>query len=522
MMRVHARRGLWIVVGALFLAPAAAFAAKLKVLPVGLSLTDNARAHAGRVQLVVESAIKRSPRHEYVDPIQKLDPAGIEARAIAKTRGQDAFNDGKRQFEEEGGGLESLNRSIVAFEESWLPETFPALTKTLALRAAARWAEEPVATKRDLQALLALDPKIEFPKEAVAPEMATAIAQARETVLGENKGTLDISTEPVVARVFVDGVARDTTPATVRGLVGSEREHYVTLVAPGYAVVQQKVIVKAGSTLRVQLTPLDRARAYLTFTDRIQKNFGENEEATHAMPLANASQADEVLVTGVRRQGGRVTVTLHRIAARDGHVLSIEEAEFGENDPQFSQRVDGFVTKALATDRPRGAKETPLGLRSGIGKMVSSVGKISENSVKWSLGISGAVLVVAGVSTGIAALDGERQLRLTPQLDPRLASLRSSVFSKALAADILTGVGLGASIGWAWLQFGKQFAKKSALEAPPVLEQKKDAPPPEPEKKEKRRDEDDPFALTEPPPSPWETFVAPIAGGGYFGVQGEF
>lgn len=507
-----------VLVGLLLLLAPGLARAKTRVLPVSITLTDNAKAQTAQVQYILESAVRRSARHDYVDPVEKFDSVGVEQRRQNLQKAADAMAFGKRAYEnlEEGLGIESFNRAIAAYQDSALWDNFRDLSQAEVMRILVRWADDPVGTKKELGALVSMDPRAEFPPDLTPPDLAAEVQKARDARQSEAKFSLDVSTDPVASRVFVDGAYRGTSPTSVRGLTGGD--HYLSLVAPGYTVVQKKVRAGPGATATVTLKPAERARPFLTFLERITKGFGENEEVTAARVLARASDSDEVMVASVSRQSGKLSVAMHRVAAKDGHVLAVEQAEIAENDPQFAARVDALATSALALDRPRGKDGEPVGIQTGLRKMVSDVFKISENSVKLGAGITGAVLLTGGLIVGGVALSRESDLRRTPQTAPELRQKRDGVFHTALASDLLTGCGLVAGGVWGWLQFGKKFAKKSDLETPPVLEQKKDAPPP-PEKK--KPDEDDPFAFLAPLPGV-EAFVFPTLGGGLVGVRGSF
>lgn len=528
MLRRILARSILTAFAALSLAPAASAApqAKPKVLPVAVTLTDNARAYTGRVQTAIEAALRKSARHEAQDPIERFDPGGIGERKKAAERAAEQMAAGRKDYDglEDGMGLDHFSKAVEACEESALWETFPTLTRALAMKILIRWNEDPAMAKRDIPALLALDPKIEFPKDLVSPDLAAELQRQREALKAEKAFPLDIATEPVPARVYVDGVYRDTSPVTVRGLASGE--HYVTLVAPGYQVLSQKVVARAGASATITLRPLDKARPHLTFMERITKGFGEPDEVNAASVLGRSTGADEVIVAGVRRQGGRVTVQLHRIATKDGHVAAVQELEVAEKDEALGARVEQFAARALASDRERGSGNTPLGLRTGLGKVVSEVGKISEGSVKIGLGVTSLVLVTTGAILGGVAYSREEELRKTPQTTAGVQDKADSVFSMAIASDVLVGTGLVAGGLWAWLQFGKLAAKKREIEAPPVLEQKKDdMPGGEPEKK-KKADDDDPFADADRDDRPvlgsLDPLFAPLTGGAYVGLRGEF
>lgn len=499
-------------------AATAAPSAKKKLLPVAVTLSSNAEGHAAQVAYVVESAVRRSLRHEYLDPVEKFDPDGVTSRATNRRRAEDAVAFGRKQYEslDEGLGIESFNRAISAYEQSALWDTFRGLSHATVMRILVKWAEDQTVTRREIVRLLAMDPRAEFPPELTPPELAAEVKRAREVRNNEPKFAIDVNSEPVASRVYVNGVFRGTTPASVRGL--TQGEHYLTLVAPGYKMVQKTVMVGPGATATERLEPAERARPFLTFLERIRTGFGGAEEVNASRVLARATGADEVLVVGVTRNAGRLTIEMHRLVTSDGHAVAVDSINVAENDPQLAVRVDELATRVLANDRPRGEHGKPLGVRTEIQKMVDGLTSVSDETVRLSVGIGAGVLVASGVVLGVLANQKEAELRALYQKDPRVGPLSSSGFTMALTSDLLTGAGLIAASTWAWMQFGRKATAKTEMTPPPVLERSRPSDPPKEEKKKKKSDEWDPWAAQDSGPA----WVRPTVGFGSLGVEVGF
>lgn len=508
-------------------APAApAPAKKAKALPVALALTPNAQGQAAQVGYIVESAVRRSLKHEFVDPAEKFDPTGVGYRLEKQTRARDAVAFGRRAYEnlEDGLGIESFNRAISAFEESALWENFQGLSGATVLRILVKWSEDQTETRKEVARLMAVDPRIEFPPDLTPPELAAEVTRAREQRKNEEKFSLDVSTEPVAARVYVDGVYRGTSPTSVRGLVGGE--HYLSLVAPGYSVIQKKVRAGPGATTTETLKQADRSGPFHVFLERIKKGFTNKDEVNAAQLLGRLATADETLVVGVSRNAGRVTIEFHRIVVSDGHVISLGTLDLAENDPAFATKVDEAAKKVLATDRERGTNNAPLAVRSELANFVDNISNVSPDKIRIGVGVTGGVLMLAGLGLGLSASAQETELRALPQRNPNVDQISSSGFAKAVTADVLLGVGAVAVGTWAWLQFGKAASAKADLPPPTVLEKPKAAPPP-PEKKEpekdKRIDEWDPFAAASDEESGMTAgLFAGFGSTNVVGVQGTF
>lgn len=496
---------------------------KSRLLPTALALSDNAQGHAAQVAYIMESSVRRSKRHVYVDSFETFDPNGVVERAENRRKADDALAFGRKQFEdfEDGQGIESFNRAIALYEQSGLWNTFRDLTQANVMRLLVTWPKERTIGRREIARLVAMAPRVEFPPDLTSPELAADVQRAKDIADAETKVSIDVSTEPVSARVYVDGVFRGTAPTTVRGLVPGE--HYVSFVAAGYKVVQRTVLVGAGATATETLQPVESAQNVLSFLERIRVNFRDPAEVAAAQVLARAASADEVLVAGVRRTGSTLTIEMHRIVATDGHAIAVESMDVNERDPDLALKIDALAARVLANDRPRDGQGRPLPVRTQTEKILKDISSVSGESVRLVVGIGAATLVTSGVVLGFLSRSTEADLRPLQQLDPRVDDLSSSGRSMALAADILVGTGLVAGSVWAWLQFGSKARAKGEI-APdatparrPSPEEKKD---PEKKKPEKKQDDGvwDPWASEGSAPA----WVRPTIGFGHVGLEGGF
>lgn len=501
-------------------APAAG--GRLKLLPVTLSLTDNAEAQAAVVGMTIEAAARRSNRHTFVDPVERFDAEGQKKRQEKVVRADDAMAAGRRAYEnlDSGLGIEFFDSAARALEETGLWETFPKLSQANIMRIIVRWADDPPGARKELQRLLAVDPTVELDADLTPTDMQAEATRIRQQRASEPKYGIDVSSTPVAARVYVDGKPRGTTPASVKGLTGGD--HYVTLVAPGYNVEQQLVRAGPGASTLVRLTPTPTARPFLSFLDRLKKSFGDQEEVTTARVMGRVLETDELLVAGVKRSAGKLVVEFHRISIKDGHVLAVGSIETSEADPALAAKVDAAATLLLSKDRPR-ANGQPVGLRSDAETAIRKALDIPEETIKTGLLVASGSLVGLGVLFGILAAGTAGEFAMLPQTDPTLGDVAGRGRGQAIAADVFVGVGLLAGVGWGWLEFGKPLQNRSQLTTPPVLEQRRDEPPPETPKPRKR--EDDPFDARNGRPEDGARVgvaVWPVAGGASIALGGTF
>lgn len=498
-----------------------------RVLPVAVVVEGNALAQAARVQEILNTVLQGDDRFEALDSFAIFDPMGLEYRKDQQERGSDALRHGREAFDslDLDLGVEFLERSISAFEESALWETFPSLVDAMALRIIIRWSDDLGRSRSDIEKLVAIAPEVEFPFELTPGDLQAEVQRAKENLLGTRRYNLDVNTSPVSARVYVNGEFKGYSPLTVRGLV--KGEHYVSLVAPGYRVDQQRVPVGAGASHSVTLAHADRSAPFHTYLARIIENFGEDLELPHAQNLARVADADQLLVAGVSREQGRIRLDLHRVARSDGHVLAMESAQFAENAPDLDERIEAMTFRVLARDRARQSNGDPRTFKSGFAAFVESITPSEPTLRIGTLALSGALLV-AGGTVGIVAQKQHSDFRALPQTSPELDARISSGRAAAITSDILIGLGLVAGGTWAWLQFGRKDATPPPASNDPLIDSVPVAGPPV---------DDDPFASLPQPAAPVSSapapvmddvmgsisvFASPALEGGVLGLKGSF
>jgi hypothetical protein len=510
---------------------------KPRIVPIVFPESDNASAAAARLSYIAESVIRRSSSYELVDVLAKLDPAGTQTRTEMAGRGHDAVKLGRQQYDaiENGLGIESFDRALNSFPDSALWQNSPTASGSLesnirgyehaaTMRILLRWADDSVGSKKDtrheITNLLTIDLKAEFPRDLPLPaDLAQEIQHQRESLSSGPRTSFDIGAEPASARIYIDGVYRGTTPTSVDGLIPGD--HFLSLVSPGYEVVQHIIHVAPGGTLTETLKPTDKGRQYLQLVEELRRGFFEPEEISAAQALGQLLGADEILGISVSRHEGMIAATLHRIQVVDGHAAAYAELPgVPEGDPLLPRRVAARTQDLLSRDLPHCDGRPCSFPKPGGGSDTLPAAKIGT-------GVTSLALLATGISLAVAAKVRSNQFVKLPQTDPTLRAQGSSVFATALASDICNGLGLVSAGIWAYIAFGVPYAQRADVFHPSPLDVPKDAVPPSPteQKPEKKKTSDDPFDAEAPAPPAAPSFLvfgAPSPGGLTFSLMGSF
>jgi hypothetical protein len=449
-------RGIAFLAAALTCGSTAASAeARPGVLPVVVPLGEESASAAGAVRTVLVQALRSTPRHELVHPVDAFDPEGLRARDAALKEAAAAMAAGHRAFEalEDGLGSADFARAETAYAAAG-PNAMSTLVQARVLRLAVRWPEDPASVRRALPDLFSLAPEPVFPPDFTPPDLAQEAARARESVRTASKGSLDVTSTPTGAQLFVDGVARGTTPTSLADLAPGE--HQLALFLPGHRWHHAAATVGPNTRASYTLDPTPQGRALLALQSRLAAQFDKPEECDAVREAAGALPAAELLVAGVRRDGRRWDVSLQRFALPDGHVQATESVTLLADAMDRDKLLQAALSKLLAKDRPRGPGGAPVGLRSGLSQTLLAAADIRATVLRPVLGVAALALVAGGVGVGLQARQAERTLRATPQSDGSLEMRQWDVFQKAVLSDGLTAAGLVAGAAWGWWRFGRR------------------------------------------------------------------
>jgi hypothetical protein len=411
-----------------------------------LPLNENAAPapELGSLAAYTEQAVLHStPRFSLLVLRDALDPEGAKVH---------------RAFEEEGSGelraaqvfLDQLDsqqasaqadRAIAALEHTDLTRNFGKLIRARVLKLAAQLANgETRAVHQGLEALIYLQPKVELPANYFTPEVLARAAQLRRDASRVAIGKLEVQTTPPGASVYVDGQYRGVAPMVVTGL--TPVEHQVSVAAPGYALEQDRG--RRGGASFV-LRPAQGLPRYQAFQEKLRKATSQKERFAQARLFAQSLGADQALLISVRPDlnPGRAAVTLVRMDVQKDQSLGYQQLAVDRREPagaQAEQSLHWLLNEEGGVGLPPPEAEAPRRTSS------SPQGVFTLSHVL--LG-AGALLVIAGVSFGVAALSQQHQYSQVNTIGASAARPYQEAGQRAaLISDVLNGLGIvGLGVG---------------------------------------------------------------------------
>jgi hypothetical protein len=456
------------------LPPAAAPTLTVLVVPLDAA----ARAQLPQLTYQAEQAVESAGRFRLVRLSDALDAQGARERDAKAAEAAAAFQEGQKAYDEldTQKALQQFDKAAQLYEGSDLSRHYMEMSRARVMKIAAYVANgDNKAFVKELKEVLARNPRAEFSSNFFPPDELALVEKTRRSIQGEATRTLEVKTGEVSAQVFVDGQFHGASPTTLSGLTSAE--HFVTAVAPGFALAQGRFRGEAALTLQ----PLATEPRLREWVDRISSapESADRDAALRELgTLAGTQQVLGLLVRGTPSAGAQDAIAI-RLETSNGHNLGYAVAPLPLSGDAGNAALQTLLASVLLTDAPRGKEGRPV---KHYAMAAPSTGRKTAGYV---LLATGAALVAGGVYFGLEASSKADDFKKLPQTDPRAEKLRSDGKTYALVADvgILAGVvSAGAGTFLAFLGGGEDEdsgAPKPRAAPPPPRQET--APTPRPE-----------------------------------------
>lgn len=449
--------------------PPVAFAASERLLPhvvLGatgprvavfvVGLDPKSRQHATELEQAAEGAAERSGRFQLVPSQDAANPTFAKAREDKLEQAQAKVTQGKKDLDdlEAMKAVEEFTAALELLKETDSTRDARALLDAWLWKASAHaTAGENAPAKKEMEALLALDPKVEFSSSYFSPDLIK-FGEAQRKLAENAKGELTVRTEPPGARVWVDGQYRGTSPVLVAGLAAGK--HLVAATQGGYALAQ--VELSPGEHL-VRLEPAELAGSLKKASAVVAADPEGPGRDLGAKDLGRALGVDQVLLVVAKKSpaGEQLDVIALRLEVRDGHNDSFRQKTLKVGD---EGALNDFFDLLYAKDDPRD------------GKSPRTHFKDSGSSAKTAIGVSlmgvGVAAAATGAVFGVMALNQSNQFKETPQVQTmKSQTLASQGRTYAWVADISFIVAGVTAIAGTVLVLTDKAESGEELSAPP-------------------------------------------------------
>ncbi|MDO8526522.1 MAG: PEGA domain-containing protein [Deltaproteobacteria bacterium] len=255
----------------------------------------------------------------------------------------------------------------------------------------------------DFKKVLTLHPLYQLDPKGFAPSIQKLFAEARESFDQSAGGTLEVTTDPKVAEVYLNGIYQGVAPLFLTPLPPGE--YRITLKANNYETVHKTVLLVAGNNIKVsgrlRWENADKSKSK-TNLESVQSSRHQIEEGTRTADLL---KVDKVLLVNV--DNATIVLRLVDRKYRAGHNPIVIERS--ENSEQLEKNLDQTARFILAQTELDLLKNPTAHLDpDGVGSPIllgRPRKKISKGLLFGGLGVVGLAGLVAGILAATAGGD---------------------------------------------------------------------------------------------------------------------
>ncbi len=419
----------------LLAAPASAQApagAKPRVVVVTSGTDALSQGESLRLAHHAEQALTRSGRFEVIKLADAADADAARARQSRQAEADSAFQAGMQAYDalDTQKAVQLFDKAVKGYEQTDLSRNFPSLTRAWIMRIASHVANgENRVARAEVDRLLPVSPKAEFSSRYFPPEELAYVEKVRRTIGALSTSALLVKSAPGAGQVYVDGVFRGLSPAAVNKIPPAD--HYVTVLAPGYALQQERA---RDGTVEVTLKPAQSFKRLQDLRQRISSAPRGEDRDDAARELGQWLGVNQVLVAVASKSptGDRLEVVGLRLEVADGHNLAYAERALPLGEP-LGAAADAFFDELSVSDAPR----------AGGPVTHYSAARWTRQKSGYVLLGTGAALLGGALASALHARNEQRLFQATPQVDVTTSDgHRRGGQTFAVLADVfaLTGV----------------------------------------------------------------------------------
>lgn len=316
-------------------------------------------------------------------------------------------------------------------------------------------------------------PQIEPDPRLYNPGMREHFQKAVKIRQTQKRGSLSLSSNPSYAKIYVDGVFRGVTPGDIGELTAGQ--HHIRLLKPGFRGWGRVVRVKPGRTVEevARLRPTDHFNDFDSLAAAAVESVssGDRSDKSDALPAAVEEigtflDIDSLMLVDVRLEGETVKVyatqvDLNAPTAQEAWRASGEQLFSYDTVPKTYEREITMLVKTTFSEMAmagpdKAAKESADSWAFAESCLGMACSTYKQVMVWSSIGAGLAAAGAGGAMWALAKQDNENYRAGSQgpfQGSLEAATLKSSGKNKAVAGDILVGVGVSAILTGTLLHF---------------------------------------------------------------------
>ena len=333
---------------------------------------------------------------DFVHPVDALSPPAISEdlafafEELEPLRDQVRDGDARDVLDRADALIELFEQNLPAVRREQLIDAYMLAAVARCRLSRRRECEEVMARIVVFREGYEYDPS-RFPEE-----YASVFSSVRDETLSEARASLEVSTEPRGAEVYIDGRSYGPSPVTGPDLLVGD--HYITITHIAYEkLIVRATVERGGSGVSYALVPNERSRLVSSpeALAAIRGELGEERAGSSIRSLGNTLGAAQVVIGVVRPGGDSLHVQLYLYDVRTRFLLGRGELTLTPDEAGMELARAAAVELYEGVDRS-GAIDAPIDDRD---LPTTRAPEIYEQWWFWT--VIGVVVVGTGIGIGV-------------------------------------------------------------------------------------------------------------------------
>jgi len=300
----------------------------------------------------VKRVLGSSQDYQLIEPELALENGNITPNKKVCAEASTYFNTGKKQFEnmDLDTAVQSMSKALSNYWKcpAYIGDGAEYIETLKTLGAIYIFNKEEKMGKEMFRKALIFNPETTINKELFPPNIIQLFDKAKSEISTAKKGSLNISTIPQGAEVFIDGKFAGISPFIKNDLLVGN--HFVSIVKDGYINEGGRVDIKPDEEemYQAQLIPTKRFADYSQILATIQTDVTLDPIGEGVKSLAAITGADMIFANVVRRDGTEIVVEAYLLDVASKSRVYNTQKRFNYPFKDAESEITPFVLEFLA------------------------------------------------------------------------------------------------------------------------------------------------------------------------------
>ena len=325
---------------------------KKRIFIVSVPSDNFSNKPAALYHYYVKKVLESSKDYQFIEPELALENGNITPNKKICAEASTYYNAGKKQFEnmDLDAAIQSMSKALSSYWKcpAYIGDGAEYLETLKMLGAIYIFNREEKMGKEMFRKALIFNPETTINKDLFPPNIIQIFEKVKLEISTMKKGSVNISTIPQGAEVFIDGKFVGISPLIKNDLlVGT---HFISISKDGYINDGGRIDIKPDEeeVYQAQLIPTKRFAEFSQILSTIQTDVTLDPIGESIKSLAAITGADMIFANVVRRDGTEIIIDAYLLDIASKSRVYNSQRRFNYPFKEAESEIATFVLEFLA------------------------------------------------------------------------------------------------------------------------------------------------------------------------------